>query len=158
MAALIPYQKFEIKTRFNRETTREKLAAIIEPRKLRWGFSRANKPFEGELNGYTFKISRTIGYRNNFLPILVGHIQDDLDASSLQITARPNLATAIVWPIVFIIFMGTTLFGANVTNPFFFLLLIAFFYGLPTVLFNFELNKAKKLLNEQLETKSFSLP
>jgi len=29
---------------------------------------------------------------------------------------------------------------------------------LPTVLFNFELNKAKKLLNEQLETKSFSLP
>jgi len=152
MIALIPYQRFEIKTKLSQEGSREKLAAIVEPRKMRWGFSRADKPFEGELDGHTFKISRVIGYRNSFLPVLVGNIRDDLDSSSLQITARPNWFVIFFWPVLLLIFFYATIFMADVTSIGFILLFFLFFYGVPTLFFNFELRKAEKLLNEQFET------
>ena len=158
MTTFIPYQSFKIKTRLTHEAARQKLVDIVEPRKIRWGFSRDHAPFEGEVDGSTFKISRVLRSRNSFLPILVGQIQDDLDASTLQITARLNLATLILWPLLLVIFMISTIFAAGVTDSLVILFFALFFYGLPTLLFNYELNKAKKLLNEQFETDTFSLP
>lgn len=67
MAAFLPYQKFEIKTRLSAAATRQKLGEIVEP-------------------------------------------------------------------------------------------LAVIFFGGPTIVFHWELNKAKKLLNAQLETDKFSLP
>lgn len=158
MTALIPFQRFEIKTRLGQEITRQKLDEIVEPRKLRFWISRNHNLFEGEVGAQSFKISRVIGYRNSFLPILVGQIRDDLDASTLQITARLNLATLIIWPILLLVLLGAAFFSADVSNPFMLLLLIAFFYALPIGLFNYELNKAKKLLKEQFESDGFSFP
>ncbi|MCP4420488.1 MAG: hypothetical protein GY805_28105 [Chloroflexi bacterium] len=151
MIALVPYQRFEIKTKLSWDAAQEKLASIVEPRQLGWRFSRDHKLFEGEINGQAFKISRVLRYRNNFLPTLVGHIQDDLDASSLQIMARPNWYLIVLWPLLLLVFFYATIFSADVTNIGMILLFIAFFYGMPTVLFNFELHKAKKLLHEQFE-------
>jgi Flp pilus assembly protein TadB len=158
MITFIPYQHFEIKTKLSQDATREKLADIVEPRQLGWRFSNDHKLFEGELDINTFKISRVIRYRNSFLPVLVGNIQDDLDSSSLQITARPNWFVIILWPVLLIAFFFSTIISAEVTTVGLILLFILFFYGVPTLFFNFELNKAKKLLDEQFKTDSYSLP
>lgn len=151
---LIPYQRFEIKTNLSQEAARKKLASIVEPRQLGWRFSKDHNWFEGELTEQTFKISRIIRYRNSFLPTLEGTIQDDLDSASLQITARPNWFIIILWPLLIIILFYSVIFSAGVTNIGLILLFIAFFYGLPTVLFNMELNNAKKLLNKAFERES----
>ncbi len=159
MISLIPYQTFEIKTRLGQEAARQKLDEIVEPRKLmRFGLSRKHNLFEGEIEGTTFKISRIIHYRNSFLPILVGQIQDDLDAATLQITARPHWFIILFWAFfAFSVAAGGFIAGDPselwVILPVFF-----FFYAVPTAAFNFELYKAQKMLNEQFVTDHYSLP
>ena len=161
MIALVPYQKFEIKTRLDQQTARQKLGTIVEPRKRRWGWSRNHLPFEGEIKGSKFEISRIIHYNNNFLPVLDGRIQDDLNASSLQITARLKLLGMIMWPLFLVgpVFVANFIFVDELSSFLWTLMPITlFFYGVSTILFNWELNKAKMILNEQLEVDKYSLP
>lgn len=160
MISLIPYQKFEIKTRLSQEAAQQKLCEIVEPRKLmRFGLSRKHNLFEGEIEGMAFKISRIIHYRNSFLPILVGQIRDDLDASTLKITARPMWFIVLLWTFALVgVGAGGVLSGDLPGEAWLLLLFIFFFYGLPTAAFNFELYKAKKLLEERLEAANYSSP
>ncbi|WP_420632349.1 hypothetical protein [Candidatus Leptofilum sp.] len=155
MATFLPYEKFEIKTRLGAVAVRQKLMEIVEPRKVRWGWSRNHLPFEGEVEIKTFRISRVINYRNSFLPILDGEIYNDLDATKLVITAHLHLLVMIFWPT-----MGFGLMVAMfITNEFWqlwqFVLLAVGVLGAPTLIFHWELNKAKRLLEEQFKTDEF---
>lgn len=154
MITLIPYQTFEIKTRLRLADARQKLQEIVEPRKfMRLGLSRNHNLFEGEMEGESFKISRIIHYRNGFLPILVGKIQDDLDASTLKVTARPTWFIILFWTFFMLaVGAGGAISGDLLEDPWMLLLLFLFFYGLPTALFNFEVYQAKKLLDEKFAT------
>lgn len=159
MTVLIPYQKFEIKTRLSPEVVRQRLAELVEPRKfMRLGLSRKHNVFEGEIDGTSFKISRIIHYNNGFLPILVGQIRDDLDASTLQIVARPMWFIILFWAI----FIGSVTMGGLIagdpSDTWVILPTFLLFYVVPTAFFNFELYKAKQLLNEQFEADKFSEP
>lgn len=155
MTALIPYQKIEIKTRLGQEAALQKLNAIVEPRKLRWRFSRDHLPFEGTIEGVEFKISRIIHYRNSFLPILDGKIRDDLDVSTLEFTARPFFIVMLLWPMMGIIFVASILFSGELSFLWIILPLFLIFYGVPTAFFNWELNKTKKLLEDQFAKDGF---
>ena len=159
MIALIPYQTFEIKTRLGQEAARQKLQEIVEPRKLmRFGLSRSHNLFEGEIEGTSFKISRIIHYRNSFLPILVGQIQDDLDASTLRITARPHWFVTLFWVFFAIAVTAGGLISGDPSELWVILPVFFFFYVVPTAAFNFELYKSQKVLNEQFATDHYSLP
>lgn len=158
MIALVPYQKFEIKTRLEQELTRQKLAEIVEPRKLmRFGLSRNHNLFEGEIEGTSFKISRIIHYRNSFLPILVGQIQDDLDASTLQITARPHWFIILFWAFFALAVAAGGLIAGDRSDLWAILPMFLFFYVVPMAAFNWELSKAQKLLNAQFTADLYSL-
>lgn len=159
MISLIPYQTFEIKTRLSQEAARQKLQEIVEPRKLmRFGLSRKHNLFEGEIEGTAFKISRIIHYRNSFLPILVGQIQDDLDASTLRITARLHWFVALFWTFFALAVAAGGLIAGDPSELWVILPVFFFFYVVPTAAFNFELYKAQTLLNEQFATDRYSLP
>ena len=159
MIALVPYQKFEIKTRLEQESARQKLAEIVEPRKLmRFGLSRNHNLFEGEIEGTSFKISRIIHYRNSFLPILVGQIQDDLDASTLRIVARPHWFVILLWVFFAVAVASGGLLAGDRSEVWVILPVFLFFYVVPTAAFHFELYKVKKLLQEKFETDRYSLP
>ena len=152
MLALIPYQKFEIRTRFSQNVTLGKIAALIEPRQfIRVPFSRDHKPFEGEIEGFAFKISRIIHYRNGFLPILIGEIEDDLDATKVKISARPNLLVSLLMPGLLLVPIFLTIFAAETVNFGSVWLAVIGLIVIIFASFNFELNKAKKLLNKHLE-------
>jgi hypothetical protein len=95
------------------------------------------------------------------LPVLDGRIQDDLNASSLQITARLKLLGMIMWPLFLVgpVFVANFIFVDELSSFLWTLMPITlFFYGVSTILFNWELNKAKMILNEQLEVDKYSLP
>ena len=159
MISLIPYQRFEIKTRFSPNVTLGKIAELVESRQLiRAPFSKNHKPFEGELQGFSFKLSRIIHYRNNFLPILIGEIEDDLDATSVKITVRPNLLASLLIPGLLFAPIFLTIFAVETFNVGLAWLVYAFIYIAIMASFNFELNKAKKILNKQLETEKYYLP
>ena len=158
MITLIPYQRFEIKTRLSQEAARQKLQEIVEPRKLmRFGLSRKHNLFEGEIEGTAFKISRIIHYRNSFLPILVGQIQDDLDASTLRITARLHWFILLFWIFFAFAVAAGGLIAGDPSELWVILPVFFFFYVVPTAAFNWELYKAQQVLNEQLEVDKYSL-
>ena len=156
MATLIPYQKFKIKTLLSQEDARQKLATIVEPRKRRWGLSRSQMPFEGQIEGNAFKISNIIRYRNSFNPVLDGKIRDDLDISTLEITARPIWFVAVIWTFLLVgTGAGGVLSGDLAEEIWMILPFFLFFYAIPIVAFNLELNKAKKALKKQFQTDPF---
>lgn len=156
MTALLPHQKFEIKTRLSSVAARQKLMEIVEPRRMRWGWSRNHLPFEGEVEVNTFRFSRVINYRNSFLPILEGEIQNDLDVTKLVITAHLHELVMILWPIMGLGMLAVMSVTGEPVGYWMIIPLAAIILGAPTIAFHWELNKAKKILNEHLETDEYS--
>jgi hypothetical protein len=87
MTTFLPYEHLTITTYFSPEMARQKLAGVIEPRRMRFGLlSRGHhKPYQGEISGDQFKISRIIYYRNSFLHVISGKLEPDLKGTRLDI-------------------------------------------------------------------------
>ena len=67
---LIPYETLTINASLHPEEALHKLQAVIEPKRIfRWWLS-AHKPYEGIINGCHFTVSRILGDRNSFKPII----------------------------------------------------------------------------------------
>lgn len=136
----------------------QRLAAEVEPRKLfRWGLSRNHKFFTGTVEGRQFNINRIVHYRNSFLPVITGQIYDDLDTSRIEITMRLSYLV-IIFMALFIPSWAFATFGAllNVessgTTPFILSFgFLVFFYGISMVFYNYEVNKARRHLEEILQ-------
>ena len=70
---LLPFDTFSLETPLAPGEVRARLAAAVEPkRRLRLGGGRC--PFEGEVEGDSFRVSRVINYRNSFLPHVRGRV------------------------------------------------------------------------------------
>ncbi|MFN0063228.1 MAG: hypothetical protein ACKVPX_12040 [Myxococcaceae bacterium] len=68
-----------------------RLGAATEPSKwLRNPFSRNHKPYQGQITGSTFKVTRVIHYRNSFLPTVVGSVRSDGTGAVIEATLRLN--------------------------------------------------------------------
>lgn len=159
MITLIPYQRFVIKTRFSKNVTLGKVAILVESRNLwRTRHMRDHRPFEGELDGFDFKISRVSRNRRNIPPILTGEIQNELDSSIVKITAHPPIIMSILVIGLLYVPIFYTIFGEGSASVYQAWLTYGLFYALVITSFNFELNKAKKLLDKQLEVDCISLP
>ncbi len=107
---LIPYETLTINTSLHPEEALHKLQAVIEPKRIfRWWLS-AHKPYEGVINGDQFTVSRILGYRNSFKPIIHGKIQHEINGCSIRITLSLDrlviLIMAIWFGLVFISFLS----------------------------------------------------
>lgn len=156
MFAIIPYQRFEIKTKYSKNVSLGKIASLVESRKMRSFFTGEHKPFEGELDGFTFNISLVVRFRNDFSPIFIGDIQDSLDVTSLQIIARPRKFAGFLWAASVLMPLYLTVFRVYAFDIGVIWLVYLFFYGLLLATFNYELFKARKLLNKLLVTDTLS--
>jgi len=82
-------ERFTINSLLNSELVRRKLLEVVEPpQRVTWGFRRADKPYEGEIRDYTFKIRRIINYRNSFLPVIKGRIYAEGMGSKIEIEMK----------------------------------------------------------------------
>ena len=122
---------------------------------MRWGLSRNHKFFTGTIENGKFNINRIIHYRNNFLPIIIGQIHDDLDTSRIEITMRLSYFILASWlcsspfghscPFGFLISPETG--GGTISFTLFFGFLFLF-YGISMIFYNYEVNKARRHLEE----------
>ena len=92
----MPYYSFEIEAATPKPVVMERLAAAIDSNRSfrdRWNAALKNlgapaKPFIGSINGDRFKAWRRIGYRNSFLPVVVGEIESRGMGTTVRIHMR----------------------------------------------------------------------
>lgn len=75
MPLLLPYQTLVLESALTPTQALERLKAAVEPRQWAMRSRHRERPFEGTVEGTGFRMQRTIGYRNSFVPQLHGRIE-----------------------------------------------------------------------------------
>ncbi len=91
---LLPYECLIVETHLSPEEVYRTLTSIVEPRRPRWGFWffwSEHRPYRGKVSRDEFKITRIIHYKNSFLPIVKGRIQQEVGGSCVHITMHPRI-------------------------------------------------------------------
>ena len=139
------------KTQLSENQVIERLLDCVAPKKDFSLFDRYNntsngKLYEGKISGQTFEVSRIINYRNSFLPVIMGNIQQENNATLIKINMRLHKfvsAFLLIWCVIFafavilLITKEVDFFVMFYVMPF--VLLLVFFS-----VFKFEVNKSKK--------------
>lgn len=89
----LPYHRFELTSPLRPAEAQAAMAARIEPFKIfrmTMPGSRNDARFEGEATANGFRVQRIIGYRNSFLPKVVGQIIADGRGSRIAVEMQPN--------------------------------------------------------------------
>jgi hypothetical protein len=154
---LLPFERFEIRSRLPLAEVTSRLAAAVEPK--RWlRFGKAERPFEGRVEGQEFRIQRIIGYRNSFLPRIYGRFTPDPPGCRVEgtLTLHPLAAAFMVVWIGAVVLIG----GAFAINPpaegrllahLLPVAMLLFGWALATVPFTYEARRARRMLGELLE-------
>ena len=162
------FENYVLTTRLPVEEVARRLAENIEPkRSFRFSlFSKgSNKPYEGQMLGNTFTISRIINYRNSFLPIITGHISAFSGETQINVKMRPETFVLIfisLWlGIVGLVCLGIILAGffqiqeilQNGFSPMILIPFGMFLFGclLTTLPFKVESKKSKEFLERLLD-------
>ncbi len=109
---LIPYHRFEIVSALPQIEALRAIASRIEERKLFriTAMSAANdERFAGTVTGNRFSITRIMGYRNSFAPVIEGVVNEGGRFSRVMVTMRPSIFVAIFLAFFFTIFFSITL-------------------------------------------------
>jgi len=114
-----------------------------------------SKPYIGSIYNNTFEIKRAINYRNSFLPVIKGEINDDLNGSKINIKMSLPLIVKgfmIFWlGGVFLACLGTLFTiiyndGLNSEGKYFLFIPFAMLiFGLAIVIFGFKVESKKSI-------------
>lgn len=153
----LPLHRFEIISPLPPAEAMRILEGHVEPEKWfrwRWPSSANDDKFEGSLTADGFQIRRVIGYRNSFLPVVDGSIQQGAGGSRIQVRMRP-----FVFVFIFIALWTLGVSGAlaGPTWPVGVLMLM-FMYALTMGAFWFEASKQEKVLRRILRDTSATMP
>ncbi len=94
---LLPFDNFKLLTRLSATEVQHRMESITEPRKTFRGLfvTQKTKPYQGNVTGNQFEISRIITYRNSFLPLIRGRISTNMGQTEVAIWMRPVLFALI---------------------------------------------------------------
>lgn len=165
---ILPFEKLIYRSNLTKEELLAHLQNEIEAEKS-FGFGANNfsysKPYIGKIYNNTFEIKRAINYRNSFLPIIKGEIQNDINGSKINV--KMNLVEIV--KIFMILWLGgvfiaclatlyTLIFTNGLNSEGGFFMFIPFFMlgiGILMVYFGFktESKKSTKDLEEILKAK-----
>lgn len=168
---ILPFEEYVIKSKLSVEQINLRLNENIEPKSksIFSAFSRnSTKPYEGELYGNRFKISRIINYKNSFLPIISGDIFTFKDFTNINVKMETNKTILVIWYLIvvivgFVITAFDNIFNSlsNTNNfPFGgneFFIFIALFIVTPLIAFKIESRKSKRFLSILLEETSLEI-
>lgn len=109
---LIPYHRFELTSAMSQTEALRAIASRIEERK--WfritAMGAANdERFSGTVTGNRFSITRIMGYRNSFAPVIEGEVSEGGSLSRVTVTMRPSIFVAIFLAFFFSIFFSIVL-------------------------------------------------
>jgi hypothetical protein len=154
----LPFRRFEIDTHLTLNQSAQLLRAVVEPRRwLRAPLARGALDFEGEVTREGFSISRVIGYRNSFLPMISGAFREHPGGTLITITMRPNwfaLGFWTVWMAACLMIGAIILLWTSDVQKYraaaFLGMMLAVGYLICTVTFAIEAAKARRILTEVL--------
>jgi hypothetical protein len=160
----LPFDSLLFRSPLSPEDSISQLEATVEPKKvIRSSFftgkKKTGKPFEGAIDHNTFNISRVIGYRNSFLPVVRGEVGSDHRGTTIRVTMKMHILV-MIFLAVWLVAASTAFVAAFVprfSDPmaiesgttFIYIvpLMMVFFAYLAVVLsFNYERKKAIDLL------------
>lgn len=164
---LLPFDNFRLVTKLASAEVKSRIERSIEPEQYfnLSLFNNRQMPYEGELIGDSFKISRVINYRNSFLPIIRGEIYEGIGQTEVVINMRPVVFViifmsvwlgvigmvclgAVILAIIQITRTSTISFSPLVLIPFF---MFAFGCCLMLIPYKIESRKSKAFLKQLLE-------
>jgi len=94
----LPFENLKFSTQIKEEEILKRLNNLVEAKS---GFSFFNfydpnsKPYRGEIGGTHFKIKRRIFYRNSFLPVITGDIEQDILGTTIHVKMRLTIYTTV---------------------------------------------------------------
>lgn len=159
---LLPFKNLIYETKLDPDEVLTRIQGILEPKQnLRprvFFASYSSKPYEGKVNGKTFKMNRILRYKNSFLPQITGEVQQGLGKTKVLVKMRLNWFVLIfisIWIAFFLfgiipVFNGP-IWGANTTASFLPITMVVFGYGLTIAAFNYESVKSKNYIAKLLE-------
>lgn len=156
----LPFENLRYCTKLSSEEIIVRLSEKIEPEKT-FRFASLSKiphkAYEGKIENGSFNISRIINYRNNFLPIIKGRIEQSTNETMISIKMRMHIFV-IIFMVLWLGIAGLICFAilifSNETG--FTPVLISFGmfiagYIIMTGGFKYESYKSKKYLAELFE-------
>jgi hypothetical protein len=160
----LPYERLKIKTLLSNQEVLKRLDNAVEPKRYFRFFGAKDKPYEGKVEGTHFEVSRIIGYRNSFLPMIKGDVQTEMSSCSIYISMQPHvlvIAFMIFWlggvGLFFLAILGSfilSLAQTGAADPSLLLFpggMFAFGYALFLGGFKFESIKSKNYFQELFE-------
>ena len=154
---ILPYEKIIYHSSLNKEELLIHLQSEIEAEKS-FGFSSLkhsySKPYIGKIYNDSFEIKRAINYRNSFLPIIKGHIENGISGSKVHVKMGVIdfvKAFMIIWfggVLLACIATIYSLFNSNQTSEGGFFIFIPFFMlmaGILMVVFGFKMESKKSI-------------
>jgi hypothetical protein len=99
----MPFYRCELATNLTAESAIARIKAAVGPepsfrQRFRRGLGRdsaARPPFIGKVEGSDFRFRRDIGYRNDFRPIVTGHVTSVPDGVRIRVSMFPRPAVAV---------------------------------------------------------------
>lgn len=94
----LPFERITYKTALKPAEVAHRLQEITEPKKFirTTVFGKKSlKQYEGTVDDNSFVIKRIIGYRNSFLPIIKGHVAQDVDGTRISIKMQLSVIVAV---------------------------------------------------------------
>jgi hypothetical protein len=85
---LIPFDRFVIHSPMSPTDALQALRSVVEPGKFLRFSTAGAKAFQGTVDVSGFRITRIIGYRNSFLPVIVGTVTPAPGGSLVRIHMR----------------------------------------------------------------------
>lgn len=145
---LVPYHRFEITSPLKRDEALAAVSSRLEERKwfrMRWPSSDNDERFAGTVTQSSFNITRIMGYRNSFAPVVEGEVHDAGRFSHIVITMKPHVLVLALLPVFAIVFMAGLVGMGNIWPG---LALMALIYVMVLVGFWFEANKLEQTLRK----------
>lgn len=154
----LPFEHYVLTSKLSVEEIKKRLADNIEKNRIfRFsGFSHnTSKPYEGQIEGDKFTISRVINYRNSFLPVIKGSVSSYLGKTQIDVKVRPTIFVLIfisIWlGLVGLVCMGIIIIGLfqfqdilrNGFSPMVFIPFGLFVFGSLLTYFGFKIESKK---------------
>ena len=152
---ILPVESYTLHLSLSPSKVHQILSEQCEAPRIRFGFSRNHPPFQGTCSETEFQFSRIIHYRNSFLPIIRGKIQETDIGSMIHIQMSPHpfvMVFTMLWCLGWFSFIFVFLLSGSfpMQGLFFFIGLPMIVFGAFFLAFKFEVKKARAILNQLL--------
>ena len=139
---LILFRKTIIVSSLTETEITSRLSEIVDLKKSTFGFSYpdTDKKYVGKIGIRRFKIHRIIKGRNSFIPVIQGHIIDNLSTRSIELKMRLHFLV-----ILFLLWVtGLIIYYLIKLNDYNGLIFLGLMLGMTIFFFNQECNKSTK--------------